>query len=145
MTAITIRVNQIVCVVDRTSAMLVARQFALEETRKIVWLVRDQAIVYCPVKTGNLRRRHRVVITSSAMDTKASVVNDAEYSAAVHDGSKPHIIRARSGFLRFEVDGRTVYARSVRHPGTTANPWLRRAAESVAQRQGWRFTRTVVS
>lgn len=145
MTAITIRVNQFVCVVDRTAAMLVARQFAYEETRKIVWVVRDQAIVYCPVKTGNLRRKHRVVITSSALAIKANVVNDADYAASVHDGSRPHTIRARSGLLRFTVDGQTVYARSVRHPGTTANPWLQRAGESVAQRQGWRFTRAVIS
>ncbi len=43
-------------------------------------------------------------------------------------GTGPHIIRARRAkALRFEVGGRVVYAKSVRHPGTRANPFLQEA------------------
>ncbi|MDX3237209.1 hypothetical protein PV392_16325 [Streptomyces sp. ME03-5709C] len=48
----------------------------------------------------------------------------------VLDGTRPHLIRPRRAkALRFEVGGRTVYAKLVRHPGTRANNFLRRALE----------------
>lgn len=50
---------------------------------------------------------------------------------AVHyvlQGTRPHLIRPRRrNFLRFEVAGRVVYTKLVRHPGTSANPFLQRA------------------
>lgn len=46
----------------------------------------------------------------------------------VLNGTRPHIIRPRRAkALRFEVDGRIVYAQVVRHPGTRPNDFLGRA------------------
>ncbi|MGW3565136.1 hypothetical protein ACWDSL_14795 [Streptomyces sp. NPDC000941] len=46
----------------------------------------------------------------------------------VLNGTRPHIIRPRrSKVLRFDVDGRTVFAAYVRHPGTRPNNFLARA------------------
>ncbi|MGW2100356.1 hypothetical protein ACWCPX_22160 [Streptomyces olivaceoviridis] len=44
-------------------------------------------------------------------------------------GTRPHLItpRRRNGVLRFEVDGRVVFTRRVRHPGTRPNDYLGRA------------------
>lgn len=46
----------------------------------------------------------------------------------VLDGTRPHIIRQRRArALRFEVDGRVVYAKVVRHPGSRANNFMAQA------------------
>lgn len=43
----------------------------------------------------------------------------------VLDGTRPHIIRPRRAkALRFQMGGRTVFAKYVRHPGTRANNFL---------------------
>jgi hypothetical protein len=48
----------------------------------------------------------------------------------VLDGTRPHIIRPRRAkALRFEAGGRVVFTKLVRHPGTRANNFLRRALE----------------
>lgn len=48
----------------------------------------------------------------------------------VMDGTRPHLIRPRrKKALRFEARGSVVFAKLVRHPGTRANPFLRRALE----------------
>lgn len=47
-----------------------------------------------------------------------------------HNGSKPHKIEAAPGkVLRFEIDGQVVFAKSVNHPGTKPNPFLKDALE----------------
>lgn len=46
----------------------------------------------------------------------------------VLNGTRPHIIRPRrKKALRFEVDGRVVYAKIVHHPGTRANNFMAEA------------------
>ncbi|XVV34944.1 hypothetical protein ACQPXT_13245 [Streptomyces sp. CA-100214] len=46
----------------------------------------------------------------------------------VLDGTRPHLIRPRRAkALRFEVGGRVVFAKLVRHPGTEANNFLAEA------------------
>ncbi|AIV35622.1 hypothetical protein [Streptomyces sp. CCM_MD2014] len=46
----------------------------------------------------------------------------------VLDGTPPHLIRPRRRtYLRFQVGGRVVYTKLVRHPGTDANNFLERA------------------
>lgn len=43
-------------------------------------------------------------------------------------GTRPHLIRPRRAkALRFDVDGTTVFAKLVRHPGTRANDFMARS------------------
>lgn len=66
--------------------------------------------------------------------------SDLEYAGFVNDGTAPHIIRPRRAqVLRFNVGGRTVYAKVVNHPGTRARPFLDRALREVAAARGYTF------
>lgn len=56
------------------------------------------------------------------------VICDHPATRFVLDGTRPHIIRPRRAkALRFEVSGRVVFSKMVRHPGTRANNFLGRA------------------
>lgn len=60
---------------------------------------------------------------------RGQLVNRAEYAGYINDGTKPHTIRARNArFLRFTMNGTTVYRRVVQHPGTAPRPFVPIAA-----------------
>lgn len=67
------------------------------------------------------------------------IESNVAYAEYVHDGTRPHVIRARGRALRFVVGGRVVYARSVQHPGTRARPFLTRALQEVSRQRGWTY------
>ena len=73
-----------------------------------------------PVDTGRLRAGTAARMTGVlATGLRGIVVNRVPYAVPVEFGTRPHLIRPRRGrVLRFEVNGRTVFAREVRHPGT---------------------------
>lgn len=54
----------------------------------------------------------------------------AKYSNVIEEGSRPHIIRAKSvhRLLRFEMGGAVLYRWQVRHPGTKPRPFMAPAA-----------------
>jgi hypothetical protein len=132
--------------VDRDGANTAAARVGLIEVTDVCRKILNQATVNAPVDTGFLRAQHSMTVKTLRTRVKGEVVNRAKYAAAVHDGSKAHIIRARKKkALRFEVGGKVVFARSVRHPGSRGRPWLADAAERVSATAGFRFQRTVVS
>lgn len=50
------------------------------------------------------------------------------YTGYEHDGTPPHVIRARrKKALRFQVGGQVVFRKQVQHPGTTGTFFLARA------------------
>jgi hypothetical protein len=58
----------------------------------------------------------------------------ARYVMYEHDGTVPHIIRARRRkMLRFVWHGQVVFRRQVRHPGTTGTFFLTRALPLAAE------------
>lgn len=60
------------------------------------------------------------------------VFSGLEYAGYVHDGTQPHDIWAtRARALRFVLNGQIIYAKHVKHPGTTANPFFERAADRI--------------
>ena len=92
-----------------------------------------------PVRTGKLRRSIRKKVNLQALT--AEVGPTVEYAVYVEYGTRPHIIRpVRAQALRFEVAGRVVFAKLVRHPGTKPRPFVRETAEAV-RRQISRFWR----
>ncbi|MGA6208056.1 hypothetical protein ACPESR_25215 [Nocardia testacea] len=103
--------------------------------------VESNASQRAPVDTGNMRRMIRQdPITVSGLTASGGVTSHANYSAAVHNGSGPYVIRPRRAkALRFQIGGRTIFAAKVNHPGTRGRPFLANAAAEEAARIGARF------
>lgn len=116
-----------------------AGKLVLSATRRTL----NRARVLSPWDTGNLRASHTMLIRSLKRKRAVGRVSTrVKYALAVHDGTKPHVIRPkRRKALKFKYRGRTVIVRKVNHPGTEARPWLRQAMREVAQRQGFSIRR----
>lgn len=76
-----------------------------------------------PVDTGLMRSQTRVRDEPTASGVRITAVVDTDYAEFVSSGTRPHVIRAHGRALRFNWHGRTVYFKSVNHPGTRPNPW----------------------
>lgn len=108
------------------------------EARRVLRLrapqVLNRARVLAPVDTGRLRSSGEIVYSGFfGFRQKATIVFRVEYAEAVHNGTRPHVIRPKraGGVLRFQIGGRTVYAKYVNHPGTKGKPFLDRAVREV--------------
>jgi len=108
-------------------------------TNTVAREIRHEAKFTAPVRTGRLQQS----IKASRADLiapghyRAEVSANTRYARYVHEGTRPHIIRARRApALRFYWPrvGRVVFFKSVHHPGTKPNPFLTRAADIVAAR-----------
>lgn len=93
-----------------------------------------------PVDKGELRRSRRVSgIRSTATGFSATIQFTAPQAKWTEDGTRPHIIRARRGkVLRFVVGGRTVFARSVHHPGNKGTHWFTKTVTQARWAQALR-------
>ena len=117
-------------------------QVGMERARMLVNKITRQTLnrsaVLCPVDTGRLRASGSMRIAERGSAVVGQVEYTADYAAAVHNGTRPHVIVPRRGrYLRFQVGDRTVYARRVNHPGTPARPYLATALREVAGRAGF--------
>lgn len=100
--------------------------------------VANQARADVPVRTGHLGQTigEGPITFTGPRTVHGSVHATADYALYVHEGTRPHLIRPkRAKALRFNIGGRTVFARLVRHPGTRARPFLRNAALRVASQE----------
>lgn len=97
------------------------------------------------VRTGNLRSSQQPpVITFDGRAIHLNAANIASYAKALHNGSKPHEIRAKhqtksggTGLLKFSGPaGAPVFRLVVNHPGTKAKPWMTIAAAETLQSAG---------
>lgn len=108
---------------------------------RVVRRTHTRSQVLCPVDTGNLRATGQTSVSDSGLTVVGSVEYTARYAAAVHEGRRALTIRARGGgYLRFVVDGRTVFARQVRQPARAGRPFLRNALTEVAAQEGFQVT-----
>lgn len=84
--------------------------------------VRDLAKVYS-AHNGSIPEG---IIVGPYENGSMQVISTNPNTLFVHNGTRRHFIRPRNpaGFLRFQVGGRTVYAKVVNHPGNRANPFL---------------------
>lgn len=99
----------------------------------------DTARGRAPARTGFLRNSIRpdpATVTGDRI--VGGVTAHADYGIFVHEGTKPHMIYPRKAkALRFTMNGKTVYAKSVRHPGTRPQPFLLTALNMEAPRLGF--------
>lgn len=79
------------------------------------------------VKSGKLRDS----IQTRVVGQSVVVGPTAAHAPFVEFDTKPHIIKPKKagGVLAFRAGGRTVIVRSVQHPGTKAQPFVRPAFE----------------
>lgn len=106
--------------------------------RSLTRHIANQARQDTPVKTGNLGRsiREDELRFVGPFRVESGVTAHADYAAAVHEGSRPHVIRARNAsVLAFKWNGEQVFFRSVNHPGVKARPFLLNAARRIASQE----------
>lgn len=88
------------------------------------------------VRSGELRDSIGSSLSTTASSVRLEAFATARHARFVHDGTRPHVIRARNArALRFQVGGRTVFARQVQHPGTKATNFLSAAVSEELARQ----------
>lgn len=122
------------------------RRIVRGELRTTLRQIEADAKNRTPVLTGNLRRSiKRSAVHTAGMVLSGEVEATADYAAAVHEGTRPHVIRPRTATvygphpkgaptaLKFSVGGRTLFRKVVNHPGTRPRPFLRNAAEHVVR------------
>ena len=91
-----------------------------------------------PVKTRKLRNSTVFQIKGMDTDMRLEVRQGAKtasgefYGHFVRGGTRPHMIRPKNKkALMFEIGGKVVFAKSVKHPGTAPNRYHVRALDSV--------------
>lgn len=81
---------------------------------------------------SSIRKRPGVSATGQYVDLLAGGAG-VNYALAHHDGTRPHLIRARRRkALRFPTAGGVVFRRVVRHPGTQGTFYLTRSLPLAA-------------
>lgn len=81
---------------------------------------------------GSMSRQIRSEMGREGNEITGYVISDHPATIYVVSGTRPHIIRpVRAQALRFQVGGRTVFAKIVYHPGTQANNFLAQALREV--------------
>lgn len=77
---------------------------------------------------GSMGRQISSEITRERGEITGFVISNHPATIYVVSGTRPHVIRpVRAQALRFQVGGRTVFAKIVYHPGTRANNFLLQA------------------
>ncbi len=137
------------------SADLQRRLAAMKNQRQMLGTVALLAVreakALVPRRTGNLGRTIRIGrITDTSAEVLAGGRLNVGYAAAVEFGTKPHIIRPRRAKVLAWGGRRTLggrlragqradhFARSVRHPGTKAHPYLMPGIRRALERAGIR-------
>ena len=83
-----------------------------------------------PERTGRLKQSIR-----KRVELRRAVIGPAvPYAVYVEYGTGPHeILPIHARALRFEVEGRIVFAARVWHPGTRPQPFVRETAEQIRE------------
>lgn len=78
-----------------------------------------------PSASGNMRNRTNATSRAISSGTQIDIKVDTAYAHIVRAGQRSHVIRPRNagGVLVFQSRGRTVFARSVNHPGAQPRTW----------------------
>ena len=80
------------------------------------------AVDNAPLKNGDLRKNIRFDVSDAELT--GSVISNAEYSAAVEEGTKPHVIRPVKKKVLANPETGEIFGTKVDHPGTQAQPFM---------------------
>ena len=98
-----------------------------DETVKLAYEIRNEAIAATPVKTGVLRAGWKVRQGRNGKGGFIEVSNSVPYAANVEYGTKPHLIVAKNKKVLANRRTGQFFGKSVNHPGTRPYPMLRPA------------------
>jgi hypothetical protein len=118
---------------------------ARKAVNRVVRRTYTRSQVLVPVDNGPLRASGQPDLASDRGSLViGGVTYTAEYAAAVHNGRRALTIRPKgnrpNARLRFVVDGRVVFARSVHQPARAGRPYLAQALREVAAQEGFTVT-----
>ena len=104
------------------------KQKLVERLADVAW---SSAFYEAPWRTGYLAQS----LMKQVDQFSATVGPMASYAVFVEEGTRPHEIRPiRARALCFEsAGGGLVFSQLVHHPGTKANPFMRRAADETSR------------
>lgn len=86
-----------------------------------------------PIDTGRLRGSIQFPEKVSSLKYQISI--NARYWEWLQFGTGPYVIKPKTKkVLRFEVGGRTVFAKFVNHPGIKPNPFIDRAIDKTSNK-----------
>lgn len=115
---------------DFSLALKNATEKAIEEAG---FEIEGTAKQNAPVDSGYYRNNIK-------FDGKNQVIANADYSADLEYGTKPHVIEPKTAkALHFKSDGQDVFAKRVNHPGTKPLAIMRNAALKVQKQVGGIF------
>lgn len=114
-----------VTMVDTEKLRQKARTAAM---RRAVRVVAKRAKEIVPVKTGKLKRSISYGVRKKGkLGLVKARVKTAPHAHLVEYGTRPHVIRAKSGHV-LNIGPLHIIAKSVHHPGAKPNPFLELAA-----------------
>lgn len=126
------RVDRVDLDIGEGRARAVAVGMTAPEVAKVTRQVLNRAKILAPVRTGRLRASGKMDLRVTQNGPTGSVTFTVKYAQWVHDGTRPHIIRAKNKkVLRFKVGSQVLYRPLVHHPGTKPRPFLARALVEV--------------
>lgn len=111
--------------------------------KKSILFIAGESAKRAPVKTGNLRASHFRPESLEFRNLYGKLQPSPKYAVFVHDGTVPHIIEPTTKKALFWKTA-SHPVRGVNHPGTIANPFLRRAVDA-SQGQVDRFFEQAVN
>lgn len=112
--------------------------------RDAVDMAHDEAVREIPKRTGRTASTIRTSSHRIPRGAVGSVYSTDEIAYYLEVGTREHVIRPRHRkALRFEVDGRVVFARMVHHPGTRAYRWLEKTQYATSSPISELFERKV--
>lgn len=118
---------------DLPDFSLVVKNATAQTLQEAGFKVEDEAKKAAPVDSGYYRN-------NIGFDGKNKVIANAEYSADLEYGTKPHVIEPKTAkVLHFKSDGQNVFTKRVNHPGTKPLAIMRNAALKVQKQVGGIF------
>lgn len=116
---------------DRMPGLI--RSALTKALESVALILHGNMVKESPVDKGKLKGSISLPVQIDALTFGIGI--GAEYWKYVQFGTKPHMIfPVNVSALKFKVGGKTVFAKSVNHPGTAANPFIDRAIDSTEPR-----------